>query len=58
MKTYKISYTRDFCTTVETLTVEALDYTKAYLEAVVALPFDVAILEAREVSLLPVAYVS
>ncbi len=58
MKTYKISYTRDFCKTVETLTVKALDYTKAYLEAVVALPLDVAILEAKEVCLLPAVYVN
>ncbi len=50
MKTYKVSYTTDFCKTVQTLIVTALDYTKAYLAAVVALPFDVAILEACEIS--------
>lgn len=48
MKSYRISYTTNFCETVETLTVKALDYTKAYLVAIVALPFDVSILEAKE----------
>ncbi len=48
MKNYVISYTLDFCQTVETLTVKAIDYTKAYLAAIAALPLDVAILEAKE----------
>ena len=48
MKTFVITYTLDFCQTTKTLTVNALDYTKAYLAAVVALPADVAILEAKE----------
>lgn len=48
MKKYKIVYTTDFCKTVQTLTVTALDYTKAYLAAVCLLPFDVSILEAAE----------
>ena len=49
MKNYVITYTLDFCKTVRTLTVSALDYTKAYLSAIVALPVDVAILDAKEV---------
>ena len=49
MKNYVITYTLDFCKTVRTLTVCALDYTKAYLSAIVALPVDVAILDAKEV---------
>ncbi len=48
MKKYQISYTTDFCKTVHTLTVNALDYTKAYLAAISILPFDVSILEAKE----------
>ena len=51
MKSFLITYTLDFCQTTKTLTVSALDYTKAYLAAVVALPEDVAILEARELDL-------
>ncbi|MBR2467100.1 MAG: hypothetical protein IKB38_09270 [Clostridia bacterium] len=53
MKTYTISYTTDLRRTVQTMTVLALDYTKAYLAAIVALPFDVAILEAKEEAPLP-----
>ncbi len=53
MKTYTISYTTDLKRTVQTMTVSALDYTKAYLAAIIALPFDVAILEAKEVTSLP-----
>ena len=48
MKNYVITYTLDFCNTVKTMTVKALDYTKAYLAAVVELLDDVAILEAKE----------
>ena len=48
MKYYRISYTTNFCETVETLIVTALDYTKAYLAAIVALPENVAIIEAKE----------
>lgn len=48
MKNYVISYTLDFCQTVETLTIRAIDYTKAYLAAIAELPLDVAILEAKE----------
>ena len=48
IKNYVITYTLDFCNTVKTMTVKALDYTKAYLAAVVELLDDVAILEAKE----------
>lgn len=51
MKDYVITYTLDFCKTVRTLTVSALDYTKAYLSAIVALPYGVAILDAKEAEL-------
>ena len=53
MKTYTVSYTTDYSETVNTIKVTALDYTKAYLAAIVALPFDVAILEAKEDASLP-----
>ena len=48
MKNYVITYTLDYCKTTETLTVTALDYTKAYVAALVMLPDEVAILDARE----------
>ena len=37
MKTYKVTYTEDLGTTLKELLVNALDYTKAYLSACVAL---------------------
>ena len=48
MKDFVITYTLDFCKTTKTLTVTALNYTKAYVMALVVLPDDVAILDAKE----------
>ena len=48
MKSFIITYTLDLCRTVNTLTVSALDYTKAYLAAIIALPENVDIIEAKE----------
>ena len=48
MKDFVITYTLDFCKTTKTLTVTALNYPKAYVMALVALPDEVAILDAKE----------
>lgn len=51
MKSYEITYTLDFCATIEKMIVKAKDYTCAYVLAAVALPSDVNILEAKETEL-------
>ena len=48
MKDYVITYTLDFCKTLETMVITERDYTKAYVAALVELPDEVAILDAKE----------
>ena len=49
MKTYKVTYTEDLGTTLKEMVVEALDYTKAYLSAIKALPITIIITAVCEV---------
>ena len=51
MKNYEITYTLDFCATIEKMTVKAMNYTGAYVLAAIALPSYVNILEAKETEL-------
>ena len=49
MSTYKVEYTMDIGTTTHVMTVRAMDYTKAYLSACYALPFETIILTVSKV---------
>ncbi len=50
MKNYLITYTCNYLSSTETLTVVAPSYTSAYVAAMIALPADAYILEAKEMA--------